>query len=192
MPPVVVHLSQDPGQQQAASEQVDQQIAQAHSGSRPLPGPDQNRRCEGSQFPEEEEGEPIPGEDQAQRAAGIEQGGELLADILQVQGEKAPGEGDQREDDAEDPAQAVHLQDRQAVFQELDRKALIGGKVPADAEGGQGEERKGLAPGCGGEQRKDHHPQQHQQSRMQDQLTRHRNSARPFAATCGPAAWPRQ
>ena len=110
---------QHTGQQQHARKHLDDQIAQrggARFGFRIAE--DQEHRGDCGHFPENEQRNHVAAERRPDRAARVQDSGDRLAGILDVQREQQSDEGGQMEDVAEHLAERVDAQQRQVVSEQ--------------------------------------------------------------------------
>ena len=124
-------VKEDAGQEDGAAGQVDEDVAVTGAGGvAGASGPDQDDRGDGHQLPERVEGEEVAGECDADGAAGVEEGGGLLAGVAVVPGVDAGDDADEREDRAEEKREAVGVDDLELVGHEFE--ADHGREVAAD------------------------------------------------------------
>ena len=109
-------VDQDPAEQQRTAENVHQQITvSGRLRLRRAAEPHHEQRRHRHQLPKDEQRDPVAGEHDSEAAAGIDQGGGVLAAVPHVQGIQNTDAGDKAENQAEHVAQGVHSQDVQRV-----------------------------------------------------------------------------
>ncbi len=85
----LVAQDQDRRQEDQAGEDLDEQIAHAGAvGALRVARENEEDGAERQQLPEDEERDQVAGEDRAERLAGIEQAGDVLARVLDVEREE--------------------------------------------------------------------------------------------------------
>ncbi|OQB96790.1 MAG: hypothetical protein BWX86_00572 [Verrucomicrobia bacterium ADurb.Bin122] len=169
-------VQHDAGEQRDTAGHVDEQVAIAGT-ERALASaePDEERRGQRHEFPEEEEREEIAGVDGAERAGDVRPGSDVLGGAFHVQAVERADDRHQAHDVAEDLAEAVHAAEGQRPVEEADfAKGAVRHREHACKRGDGDEQQPALAQALGDE-RGDQGADQHDQRGVKPEIIHGRN-----------------